>query len=192
MRYNFSQNTRTEKHKPKRSPVEASAGANSANLAKSAAGDRSAARGTLSEFEGPVGDSPYYKSLVASSTDATSNAYENAKAASAGRAAQSGFGYGSPIGAAASREAEGTEAGALAGIPAKSYAAAAPLSLQAAGQSAQMGASEGGEALGYFGDEAKLEEGYQQRNADYLSKLWDVGQTAASKGYKGLFGSTNA
>ena len=60
-------------HKPKRSPVEGEAGKISEQdrAAQTAAYGR--ANATDANFEGKTQDTPYYKALVASSTDATSN-----------------------------------------------------------------------------------------------------------------------
>lgn len=174
--WDFSANTRTEKHKPKRSGVEK--GAESMVSQDRASRDKAmgAAQGTYSQFEGPVGQSPYYKSLVASSTDATSNAYENAKASSARRAREAGFGYGTPIGEAASRETEGAEAGALARIPAESYAATAPLALEAARGSADIGKTYGTEATETeTGAVVPLEQEYLKRSDAFSKRLWDMG-----------------
>lgn len=172
----YSQNTRLEKHKPKRSGVEQ--GAQGIRDQELAGRDKmyGTAQGTLGQFEGPVKDSPYYKSLLATSTDATSNAYENAKAASAARAKQSGFGQDSPIGQAVSRETTGQEAGALAGLPAKAMGEAAPLALQAAGQTAGMGTQLGTEATQTeTGAVVPLEEEYMKRSGAFTNRLWDMG-----------------
>lgn len=186
--WDYSNNTRTEKHKPKRSPVEAAAQnisqqdrAGQASQYSTANDKLNSAQGTDAQFEGPTTSSPFYKSLLATSTDSTSNAYENAKASSTARAKSAGFGYDSPIGAAASRETTGAEAGALAELPAKAMEATAPLQLQAAGQSiaganasGSMGTAMGNEATSYFGDAVNLENEYQQRRSKFASNLAKV------------------
>lgn len=188
-KWDYSRNTRTEKHKPKRSPVEAAAQnisqqdrAGQASQYSTANNSLNAAQGTDAQFEGPTTSSPFYKSLLATSTDSTSNAYENAKASSTARAKSAGFGYDSPIGAAASRETTGAEAGALAELPAKAMEATAPLQLQAAQQSisgagvgANMGTALGQEGEGYFTQGAvPLEEEYQKRKTQFASNLAKV------------------
>jgi hypothetical protein len=171
----FSQNTKWEKHKPKRSGVEKGA---ESMVAQDVAGRDKAfgkAQDTYGQFEGPIKDSPYYKSLLATSTDATSNAYENAKASSAARAKAAGFGYDSPIGGAVSRETTGQEAGALAELPAKAYAATAPLSLEAAKGTAGIGTELGREGTSIeTGAVTPLEEQYQNRRAKWASDLAKV------------------
>lgn len=187
-RYDFSRNTKWEKHKPSRTKLEGQAQGISQQDRQQQAQDYSTAQGTLSQFEGPVQQSPYYKSLLATSTDATSNAYENAKANSAAKAKAAGFGYDSPIGEAASRETTGQEAGALAELPAKTAAAAAPLSLAAAGETASMGTELGKEGTQYFGDAAGLEKQYQQMNQDFWDKLASAGAGIFEQNPYGIFG----
>lgn len=187
--WDYSQNTRTEKHKPKRSGVEKGAEsivsqdrAGQASQYGAAGNNLAKAQGTYDQFEGKTQDSPYYKSLLATSTDATTKAYDNAKASSAVRAKQAGFGYESPIGGAVSRETEGAEAGALAGLPAKAMAATAPLQLEAAkgtqgvaGAEAGMGTALGSEATATeVGAVTPMEMQYQKRRADWASNLAKV------------------
>lgn len=187
--WDFSRNTRTEKHKPKRSGVETGAESivaqdRAGQTAKygDASGDLGSARSTDANFAGKTTDTPFYKSLLATSTDSTSNAYENAKASSASRAKAAGFGYESPIGAAASRETTGAEAGALAELPAKAMEATAPLQLEAArgmtgiaNTEAGMGTALGSEATATeTGAVVPLEQEYQQRKAKFASNLAKV------------------
>lgn len=173
-------NTVWAHHKPKRPSLENVTSQTSTADQKAQAADYNTAQGTDSQFEGPVTSSPYYKSLVATSTDATSNAYENAKANSAAKANAAGFGYDSPIGQAASRETQSAEDSALAEIPAKSAAAAAPLSLEASGQTANMGTQLGQEALGYEGQATSLEENYRNAQQDFWKTMFDTGRNAAA------------
>lgn len=179
-RYDFSRNTRLEKHTPKQSPEEATSVAmqqkNQATSDK-AYGNVNA---TDANFAGKTQDTPYYKSLLATSTDATSNAYENAKAGSAASAKQAGFGQDSPIGQAVSREQQGQEAGALAKLPAEATAATAPLQLQAAGQQLAEGTAAGQQGLGYQQDASNLNNAYQQRKAAFTNQLIGSGLGAAS------------
>jgi hypothetical protein len=181
--WDFSANTRLEKHKPKRSGVEKGA---ESIVAQDRAGQSTAygnVNATDANFAGKTQDTPYYKSLLATSTDATSNAYENAKASSAARAKAAGFGYGSPIGDAASRETTGAEAGALAELPAKATAATAPLQLEAAGQQLSEGTALGQQATQTeTGAVVPLEEEYMKRNTAFQNRLWDMGLSGIQKG----------
>lgn len=178
--YDFSRNTKFEKHTPKKSPEEATS---VAQQQQDVAGQKAAygnVNATDANFAGKTQDTPYYKSLLASSTDATSNAYENAKAGSAARAKQAGFGQDSPIGQAASRETEGAEAGALAKLPAEATAATAPLQLEASGQQLQEGTALGQQGLGYEQNAGDLNKAYQQRKAAFTNQLIGSGMGAAS------------
>lgn len=177
--YDFSQNTRLEKHTPKVSTAQK--GGESMVNQDRASRDKAFGNvnATDANFAGATKDTPYYKSLLATSTDATSNAHENAKASSAQRAKQAGFGQESPIGQAASRETEGAEAGALAELPSKAYAATAPLQLQAAGQQLGEGEALGSEATQTFtGGVVPLAEEYQKRKTGFENRLWDIGAGA--------------
>ena len=174
--WDFGANTKWEKHKPKRSGVEGTA--QSQSLGQQQAGEKNigTAQGTLSQFEGPITSSPYYKSLVATGTDATSDAFTNAKANTAARARQAGFGYSSPIGQAASRETEGQEASALAQVPTKAIEATAPLELEAAKETGALGLGEtqAGNQL-FSGGVVPLEEEYMKRKNQFTNRLWDMG-----------------
>jgi len=165
-------------HKPKRSPVEGEAGAISAQQRAGQTADYGKAQGTLDQFEGPIKDSPYYKSLLATSTDATSGAYENAKASSASRAKMAGFGYSQPAAQGGQTEMEAKEAGDLARLPAEAYSATADKSLEAARQTAGMGTELGREGAQYFGDKVDLEKEYQARRAAFSNRLWKMGGMA--------------
>lgn len=163
-----------------RSPLEGQAQSISEQNRQQQATDYGTAQGTLSQFEGPVQDSPYYKSLVATGTDATSQAYESAKADQAAKARAAGFGYEQPVTQGAESGVAAQEAGALARIPAQAEEAAAPLALQAAGETAGMGTALGSEGVGYFNDATTLEEQYQKQQQGFMSKLWDVGSGVAA------------
>lgn len=189
MTYDFSQNTRTEKHKPKRSGVEKGAEsivaqdrAGQASQYKAAGSDLSASRGTLANFEGNTVDSPYYKSMLATSTDATTKAYDSAKASSRSRANAAGFGYTQPIAQGSENEINAREAGALAGLPAKAMEAVAPMQLEAAkagtgiaNTEAGMGTALGSEATATeVGAVTPMEMQYQNRRAQWASQLAKV------------------
>lgn len=186
MKWDFSLNTKYEKHKPKRSGVEGTAQSQSLGQQQAGEANIGRAQDTLSQFEGPITSSPYYKSLVATGTDATSNAYENAKAATAARARQAGFGYETPIGEAASRETEGAEAGALARVPTQAIEATAPLELEAAKATGELGTSEleSGNRL-FAGGVVPLEEEYMKRKQDFTNRLWNMGSAAITGGLQG-------
>ena len=147
------------------------------------------AQDTLGQFEGPVQNSPYYKSLLASSTDATSNAYQNAQAASADRAKTAGFGYASPIGQAASRETQGAEAAKLAELPAQTYAQAAPMSLEAAKTTGGLGEAAGAQGTQNLATAGGLNMDYQKRKEAFWNKIANVGIGAATGGVTGNLGA---
>lgn len=180
MTYDFSSNTRLEKHKPKRSPVESE----SQNISAQDRAGQSAAYGNVNatdaNFAGATKDTPYYKSLLATSTDATSNAYDSAKASSAERAKMARFGYSQPAAQGGQTEMEAKEAGALAELPAKAYAATAPLQLEAAGQQLSEGSALGGQGVAYHGQAIDLEQEYQKRNSGFQNRLWDIGAGAVA------------
>jgi hypothetical protein len=165
---------------PKQSPEEAQ----SVSAQQSAAKGQDAAYGNVNatdaNFAGPTQNTPYYKSLVATGTDSTSNAYENAKANSAASAKQAGFGGASPIGQAASRETNAAEASSLAQIPAEAEQQTAGLQLQAAGQQLGEGSQLGNQGLGYEQEAGNLNNAYQQRKASFTNQLIGSGLGAAS------------
>lgn len=183
-RWDFSRNTKTEKHKPGRSALESQNQNISAQNRNAQTNAYNNVNSTDSQFSGPVQDTPYYKSLVATGTDATSKAYQNAQANSISQANEAGFGTTSPIGQAASREETGQEAGALAEIPAKAAAATAPLQLEASGQQLSEGGTLGNEALGYQGEATNLEEQYAKQQQDFWNTLLGAGEAGAGMGLK--------
>jgi len=174
--------------KPGRSKVESTALSNSANDQAGEQSDYGTAQGTLSQFEGPVQDSPYYKSLVATGTDSTTQAYNNAQENARSAANQAGFGYEQPVTQGAESGVQAQEASALAQIPSQAAAQAAPLSLEAAGQTANMGTQLGNQALGYFGDATSLEEQYQQMQQAFLNQLENAGAGVWNENPYGVFG----
>jgi hypothetical protein len=107
------------------------------------------AQGTFSQFEGPVQNSPFYKALLTSGTEATTNAYDTAKANANARANQAGFGYNQPIAQGAQNEINSRETSSLAALPREAMTATAPLALQAGQDTAQLGESQGQQALGW-------------------------------------------
>lgn len=182
MRHYFLGFTIRAHHKPGRSRLESqnqNISTQNRNAQGTAYGNVNA---TDAQYSGPVQDSPYYKSLVATGTDATSNAYQNAQANSISQAKEAGFGQETPVGQAVSREQTGEEAGALAGIPAKAAAATAPLQLEAGGQQLSEGTALGSEALGYQEQATNLEEEYQKRQQDFWNSLLQAGEGGATMG----------
>ena len=180
MRHHWLGFTIRAHHKPGRSKQEANT--ENTSIADQAAQGKAygTANATDANFTGSTQDTPYYKSLVATGTDATSNAYQNAQANSIAQAKEAGFGQETPIGQAASREATGAEAGALAEIPAKAAAATAPLQLEASGQQLQEGTALGNEGVQYSEQATGLEEQYQKMNQDFWNKMLQMGEGAAA------------
>ena len=109
--------------------------------------DMGAAQGTLSQFEGPVQNSPFYKSLLTTGIQNTSNAYQNAASNQKAQANAAGFGQNQPVAQGANNQLQAQETSALAQVPQTAMTEAAPLSLAAAGQSGQMGESAGSQGL---------------------------------------------
>jgi len=177
-----------ERLKPSRSPLEGQANATSQQDQASATANENTAQGTLSQFEGPVQDSPYYKALVSSGEDATSQAYQNAEEATRANANQAGFGYEQPVTQGAESAVQAQEASQLGQLPTQAMEAAAPLSMQAAGQTAGIGESQGQQGLGYFGDATSLEEQYQQMNQSFLNQLEGAGLGGLAGGISGEAG----
>lgn len=114
-----------------------------------AMGDVNAAQGTYSQFEGPVQNSPFYKSLLTTGIQDTSRAYDTARSNMAQRANAAGFGYNQPVAQGAQNQLQSQEASALANVPQQAMLGAAPLSLQAAQGSGQLGLGLGNQALGW-------------------------------------------
>jgi hypothetical protein len=190
--YDFSRNTRLEKHTPKKGPEEQQ----SINQQQQDQATQNAAYGNVNStdanFAGPTQNTPYYKAMVASTADSTSNAYQNAQANATQSAQQAGFGQSSPIGQAASREVTGAEAAQQAQIPAEAMQATAPLQLQAAGQQLNEGTAAGQQGLGYENIAANQNTAYQNRRQSFNNSLMGAGLGAASNIWNtnpyGMFG----
>jgi hypothetical protein len=112
------------------------------------------AQGTLGQFEGPVQNSPFYKSLLNTGIQSTSNAYQNARSNMRQQANAAGFGYSQPAAQGADNQLQAQEASAMANVPQQAMLGAAPLSMQAAGQTGQMGMGYGGQGAGLIGSNA--------------------------------------
>lgn len=135
----------------------------------------SGAQGTLSQFEGPVQNSPFYKALLSQGTEGISSAYNNAKSNMRARAAQSGFGYSQPISGGGEDQLTAREAGAQAELPREAMLAAAPEALQAAGETGRMGTAYGNQGVGYYGGAAGLEG----KRLSAANDRYKMGQQAA-------------
>jgi hypothetical protein len=131
-------------------------------------------QGTLGQFEGPVNQSPFYKSLLTTGIQDTSNAYQNARSSMRQNANAAGFGYAQPAAQGADNQLQAQEASALASVPQQAMLGAAPLSLQAAGQTGNMGMSAGQQGAGLL-----------NANAQNTSGLYNNLLTAAIQGGAG-------
>ena len=108
-----------------------------------------ASQGTLSQFEGPVQNSPFYKALLTNGIENTSRAYDTARSNMRARANQAGFGYNQPVAQGGENQVNAEETSALAKVPQTAMTEAAPLSLEAADQTGKMGMGYGNQALGW-------------------------------------------
>jgi hypothetical protein len=151
--------------------------------------DYGQAQNTLSQFEGPVQSSPYYKSLVATGTDATSNAYQSALEQQRANAAQGGFGYEQPVTQGAETGVAAQEAGALARIPAQAAQQASGAALQAAGTTAGMGEAAGSQANQALSTELQGQEFYDQMQNQFLQNLAGAGSNLIQDNPWGVFGA---
>jgi hypothetical protein len=117
------------------------------------------AQGTLGQFEGPVQQSPFYKSLMTTGTEATSNAYNNARTNMRARANQAGFGYQQPVEQGAESQLGASEATALGNLPAQTAVEATGPALQAAGQTGGMGMGYGAQGLSALNSAYGMQKG---------------------------------
>jgi hypothetical protein len=124
------------------------------------------AQGTLSQFEGPVQNSPFYKALLTQGTEQTSNAYGNAQANQRQQANMSGFGYNSPTAQGGQAQLQSQEAGALAAEPQQAMTQAAQSALQAAGETGQLAGQQGQMATS-FNNAAQ-----QEQQNSLWNRLW--------------------
>src|SRR6267142_5350747 len=172
--------------KPKRSPLEAQVGAISEQDRAKQAELNTTAQGTRGQFEGPVDQSPFYKSMLKAGTEGTASAYRSAKSNTAARAKEAGFGYEQPIAQGAQNEVGAREADAQSRVPGEALLGAAPLSLEAASGTAGTAATLGGQGVAYSGQQVGLETQYQQALAARQRAMWNAlaraEQTAASAG----------
>lgn len=146
------------------------------------AADRSAQKGlldanesTLGQFRGPVNQSPFYKSLLTTGTEATSNAYDSARANARARANMAGFNSTQPAEQGAESEMAGREAAALSEVPTKALSEAVQPELAAANLTAGEASSLGNQGLGYFtGGVVPLEVQNQQANQGFWNSLANI------------------
>jgi hypothetical protein len=132
------------------------------------------AQGTLGQFEGPAQQSPFYKSLLTTGIQSTSDAYQNARSNMRQQANQAGFGYAQPATQGADNQLQAREASDMAKIPMEAELGTAPLSLQAAGQTGQMGMGYGSQGAGLLGQNAQDVMGL------YRQGIQSGGQVASS------------
>jgi hypothetical protein len=171
--------------KPKRSPLENTATTTSQQEQKAGLANQATAQGTLGQFEGPVQQSPFYKALYNTGTEGVSNAYQNVLSNTRARAKAAGFGEQQPVTQGAESQIESQEAKQLANVGPQATIAAGDKALQAAGETAGIGASQQGTGLGYMtGVSAPLEQQYQnqmnQRNQGLWNSLFKIGQIGAA------------
>lgn len=88
---------------------------------------------SLSQFEGPVDQTPFYRSMVTAGTDATQHSFDSERANTRMQAHGAGFGYEQPVAQGADAQVNDSEAKAQAQVPQQALQAAAPLTMQAAG-----------------------------------------------------------
>lgn len=121
-----------------------------------------------------------YRSLLTTGTDATNNAYNQAKAATRLHSNVSGFGYASPTGEASDTGIETARAGDLSKVPGQALQTAAGDELQAAGIEAGVG----GSYLGNQSDNMKIsndaEMQRQKMNMAWLDALSSAAGSAAT------------
>lgn len=161
------------KHKgPGRSPMEGQATGISEQQRADQGKAYGRAQSTLGQFEGPVDQSPFYKSLLKAGTEGTANAYASAKSNTAARAKTAGFGYAQPVAQGAQDQIGSEEAKAQSRVPGEALTAATAPALAAAGQEAGMGTALGSTGSQYFGDAASMENAYQEAAAQRSAAMW--------------------
>lgn len=136
------------------------------------------AQGTLGQFEGPVNQSPFYKAMLTTGIEGTSQAYDNARTNMKAKANAAGFGNAQPVSQGVDNQIDAQEAGAMADVPRQALLSAAPLSMQAAGQTGSMGMGYGSQGSGYDQQAGTLE---MQRKS-FLDRLNQVGQFVGNVG----------
>lgn len=134
------------------------------------------AQGTLSQFEGPVQNSPFYKALLSTGIQDTSDAYQTAQSNLQAKANNAGFGYSSPTSTGANSQLQGQETSALAQVPQTAMLEATQPALTAAGDTAGMGMGYGSQGSGLLNQNAANTTGL------YKQLLQTAGQAAQGAG----------
>ncbi len=140
---------------------------------------------------GSDGMSEFRRALTGNLSHATALTGNNAIAHSRERAAAAGFGGQQPITFGAENQLANEQAGRIAAIPGQVEAQAAPLELQAAGQTANIGQTQLGSANPYYNagidlerqrqeEFARQQEEARKRKAGIWGSLARIGLTAAS------------
>lgn len=111
----------------------------------------------LSQFDGPVQSTPFYKSMLQQGTSSTNQAYDNAKRNM--RTSMEGAGIGGSSGAVQGNDAamEGQRSSALGQVGTNATQAATGLQMQANQQRLGEAGMYSGAGLGYFGDANQAE-----------------------------------
>lgn len=166
---------------PKRSPLEGKTGSVSDQEQQQSLTNQNTAQGSLSQFEGPVDQSPFYKALKTAGTSGVSDAYQSARASTADRAKQAGFGYEQPVAQGADAQVQNQEAKAQAQVPGQALIAATGPELAATAQTAGIGATQAGTGVAYSGQEVGLEEQFQQQQFQQQQAMWQALQQAGGQ-----------
>lgn len=168
---------------PGKSPYQAPAAAVSTQQNAAGIANEGAAQGTLSQFEGPVQQSPFYKALLTSGLESTSNAYQNVQSRARENAQKAGLGGGNQPAAQTNATAvDSQEAGALARVPGQAMLEATGPALEAAGQTGRMGQQQVGEGMGALRTANDIYGQDQQRKQALWKTLAGVGMDAATMG----------
>lgn len=152
------------------------------------------AQKSLSQFEGPIEQSPFYKALLTTGIESTSNAYQSAARGARSRAMQAGYGYNQPAAAGAEDQVAAQGASELATQPNKALLGAAPMTLQAAGETGNLGSTQTGEGVASSGaatgslseantankSAADIQDMASKRKAGLFKTLAGVGLLAAA------------
>lgn len=179
--------------KPKASPLQGQSQKISQQEQQTGLQNQQTAQSGLSQFEGPVQQSPFYKALLSTGTQSTSDAYQNAMANTRARANASGFGEQQPVTQGAETQVEAAEAKDLAAVPMKATEAAVQPELQALGETATIGGQQQQVGEQYLqGVTTPLTEQYQQQQAQWGQGLFDTllktGMDAFTMNPYGIFG----
>lgn len=134
------------------------------------------AQGTLGQFEGPVQQSPFYKAMLNTGIESTSQAYDNAAANQKQKANAAGFGYNQPVTQGADNQLRAQEAKSMADVPNQALLSTAPLALQASSQTGQMGMNAGAQGSNLNQQAYNMNRG----RGNFYNDLLRVGPMAAN------------